>query len=107
MRVVGAEGAHTQAPPASPRRQLSILIANETEVRLELIAGAIAAIGHTIIARTVDLGGIGPLTRQEDADVALVGIGIDTEHGLEMISAIVHEAACPVIAVLDPAGGPI
>ena len=29
-------GAHTQAPPASSPRQLSILIANETEARLDV-----------------------------------------------------------------------
>jgi AmiR/NasT family two-component response regulator len=30
-----------------------------------------------------------------------VGLGLDGEHALEQISAIVHEAACPVIALLD------
>ena len=35
------------------------------------------------------------------ADVALIGIGLDGEHALEMISAVVQEAACPVIALLD------
>jgi AmiR/NasT family two-component response regulator len=33
--------------------------------------------------------------------VALVGLGLDNEHALDEISAIVHEAACPVIALLD------
>jgi AmiR/NasT family two-component response regulator len=28
-------------------------------------------------------------------------LGLDGEHALEQISAIVHEAACPVIALLD------
>jgi response regulator NasT len=30
-----------------------------------------------------------------------VGLGLDSEHALEQISAIVREAACPVIALLD------
>jgi response regulator NasT len=30
-----------------------------------------------------------------------VGLGLDGEHALEQISQIVHEAACPVIAILD------
>ena len=30
-----------------------------------------------------------------------MGLGLDNEHALNEISAIVHEAACPVIAVLD------
>jgi response regulator NasT len=30
-----------------------------------------------------------------------LGLGLDSEHALDEISAIVHEAACPVIALLD------
>ena len=30
-----------------------------------------------------------------------MGLGLDGEHALEQIAAIVHEAACPVIALLD------
>ena len=33
--------------------------------------------------------------------IALVGLGLDGEHALEQIERIVHEAACPVIALLD------
>jgi response regulator NasT len=32
-----------------------------------------------------------------------VGLGLDSEHALDQIAAIVHEAACPVIALLDVA----
>lgn len=38
--------------------------------------------------------------------VALVGLGLSSDHALELISEIVHEATCPVIALLaakDPA----
>ena len=34
-------------------------------------------------------------------DVALVGLGESSEHALELISQIVQEAACPVIAILE------
>ena len=34
------------------------------------------------------------------ADVALVGLGLSSEHALELITEIVREAACPVIALL-------
>jgi AmiR/NasT family two-component response regulator len=44
---------------------------------------------------------VGALSRSTGAEVALVGLGLDNEHALNEISAIVHEAACPVIAVLD------
>jgi response regulator NasT len=33
--------------------------------------------------------------------VALVGFGLDSAHALELVSSIVHEAACPVIALID------
>ena len=31
----------------------------------------------------------------------MVGLGLDTAHALELIDQIVHEASCPVIALLD------
>jgi CheY-like chemotaxis protein len=34
-------------------------------------------------------------------DVALVGLGESSKHALELISQIVQEAACPVIAILE------
>jgi response regulator NasT len=48
----------------------------------------------------VDVDNIGAATRREHPDVALVALGESSEHALEMISKIVHEAACPVIALL-------
>jgi len=44
---------------------------------------------------------VGQLTRQERPDLALVGLGASSEHALELISRIVHEAACPVITLLE------
>jgi response regulator NasT len=44
---------------------------------------------------------VAELSRRERADVALVGLGLDSDHALELISSIVTEAACPVIPVLD------
>ena len=54
-----------------------------------------------MVARSLDVGNVGLLTRQSHADVALVGLGLDGVHALDLISAIVHEAACPLIALLD------
>ena len=65
------------------------------------MANAAAVLGHDIVARTTTLEDLGPLTRREQADVALIGIGLDGAHALEMISAVVQEAACPVVAVLE------
>jgi AmiR/NasT family two-component response regulator len=80
---------------------LQVLIADERDDRLDLIRETVVALGHDVIARTTSLDDLGPLSRRVHADVALIGIGLDGEHALAMISAIVQEAACPVVALLD------
>ncbi len=88
------------------RQHLRILIANERAERLERVAMVVVAMGHTVIARELDVEEVGQVTREERPDVALVGLGESPEHALDHISRIVREAACPVIALLhtdDPA----
>ena len=84
-----------------PEHRLQVLIANERDDRLERITTIVEGLGHEIVGRGLDIGDVGPLSRSTAAEVALVGLGLDGEHALEQISAIVHEAACPVIALLD------
>ena len=57
-------------------------------------------LGHEVIAREIYVREVGPATAREHPDVALVGLGSSSEHALELISEIVREAACPVIAIL-------
>jgi AmiR/NasT family two-component response regulator len=85
---------------------LRVLIANERRDRLELVAQVVAGLGHEVIAREIDVKDVGAATARERPDVALVGLGLSSEHALGLISEIVREAACPVIALLsakDPA----
>ena len=85
---------------------LRVLIANERRDRLELLADVVARLGHEVIAREIDVKEVGPVTAREHPDVALVGLGLSSEHALELIAEIVHTSACPVIALLsarDPA----
>lgn len=85
---------------------LRVLIANERRDRLELLAQVVAGLGHEVIAREIDVKEVGPVTAKEHPDVALVGLGLSSEHALELIGEIVREASCPVIALLaarDPA----
>jgi response regulator NasT len=85
---------------------LRVLIANQRADRLAVVAAAVASLGHEVIAREIDVADVGPVTARERPDVALVGLGDSSEHALELIGKIVHEAACPVIALLharDPA----
>ena len=79
---------------------LRVLIANERRDRLELVAPIVAALGHEVIAREIDVEDVGPVTARERPDVALVGLGESSEHALHMIEKIVQEAACPVIVLL-------
>jgi AmiR/NasT family two-component response regulator len=86
--------------------RLRILIANERRDRLELLAGVVGSLGHEVVAHVVDVRQVGAATAREHPDVALVGLGLSSDHALELISEIVHEASCPVIALLtakDPA----
>lgn len=40
------------------------------------------------------------MTAREHPDVALVGLGLSSQHALELIEQIVRESTCPVIALL-------
>ncbi len=85
---------------------LRVLIANERKDRLELVVPIVVALGHEVIAREIEVENVGPVTARERPDVALVGLGANSEHALDLIDKIVREAACPVIALLhapDPA----
>jgi AmiR/NasT family two-component response regulator len=84
---------------------LRVLMANERRDRLELLAQVVAGLGHEVIAREIYVEEVGAVTAREQPDVALVGLGERSVHALELISEIVREAACPVIAILH-AGDP-
>ena len=54
---------------------LRVLIANERKERLSLVASIIAALGHEVIAREVEVDEVGAVTARERPDVAFVGLG--------------------------------
>jgi response regulator NasT len=83
--------------------RLRVLIADESAERLAVLAAALRGLGHEIVAAEMEVGGVGPATARERPDVALVALGQSDEHALEMISKIVAEAECPVVAVLAAA----
>ena len=83
------------------RRQLRILIANERKDRLERIATIVTGLGHEVISRELEVADVAAATEREHPDLAFVGLGISGEHALDMISEIVREASCPVIALLE------
>jgi response regulator NasT len=81
-------------------QHLRVLIANERRDHLELLAQVVIGLGHDVIAREIYVTEVGPVTTREQPDVALVGLGTSSEHALDLISEIVREASCPVIAIL-------
>ena len=95
---------HRLMPP--DLQHLRVLIANERRDRLQLLAQVVTGLGHEVIAQEIYVREVGAATAREHPDVALVGLGSSSEHALALISEIVREASCPVIAILhagDPA----
>ena len=83
--------------------RLRVLIADQNQGRIAEIAGVISGLGHTVVARLLDVSEIAEATDREAPDVAIVGLDGEPEqtHALDLISAIVKQAACPVIADID------
>jgi len=79
---------------------LRVLIANERKDRLALVAPIVAALGHEVIAREIEVSDVGAVTARERPDVALVGLGESSDHALGLIEKIVQEATCPVIVLI-------
>jgi AmiR/NasT family two-component response regulator len=80
---------------------LRVLIANERRDRLDLLAKVVSGLGHEVIAREIYVKEVAAVTAREHPDVALVGLGLSSEHALDLISEIVRETFCPVIALLS------
>jgi AmiR/NasT family two-component response regulator len=78
-----------------------VLIANEREDHLALMHTVVGEMGHEVVAHETDVAGVAALTARVRPDLALVGLGLSSEHGLDLVSEIVRESFCPVIAVLS------
>ena len=80
---------------------LRVLVANERRDRLEATTAVVEKLGHTVVARQLDIADVAATTATTKPDVALVAVGESSDHALALISRIVQEAACPVIALLE------
>ena len=80
---------------------LRVLVTDGPGVRLDQVTRTVAELGHDVIARESSLPEVARITATEHPDVALVIVHEGNTKGLQMIDRIVHEATCPVIAVLD------
>jgi len=81
--------------------RLRVLVSDGPGVRLDQITHTVARLGHDVIARESSLPDVARITATERPDVALVIVHEGTTSALGLIDRIVHDAACPVIAVLD------
>jgi AmiR/NasT family two-component response regulator len=102
VRVSSGKGPVLPCPNMSEHAErLRILVSDGPGTRLDEVSRTVASLGHDVIARESSLPEVGRITSVERPDVALVIVHEGTAKGLELIDRIVHEAACPVIAVLD------
>jgi AmiR/NasT family two-component response regulator len=81
-------------------RTLRVLIADGTSERVEEVTRTVTSLGHEVVGEGATLDSVGQATAAELPDVALVIVG-ESDKALGLIRTIVHEAACPVIAILD------
>jgi AmiR/NasT family two-component response regulator len=84
---------------STPR--LRVLVSDGPGVRLDEVTLTVAGLGHDVIARESSLPDVARITATERPDVAVVIVHEGNAKALQLIDRIVHEAACPVIAVLD------
>jgi AmiR/NasT family two-component response regulator len=82
-------------------RQLRILLADGRLEHLARVEAVVVRLGHVVVARETSLEAVASLTERDAPDVAIVIVSDSSEHSLEMISKLVREAICPVIALLD------
>jgi hypothetical protein len=76
-------------------------MANERQDRLEAATAVVERLGHVVVARELEIADVAATTARMKPDVALVAVGESSDHALTLISRIVQEAACPVIALLE------
>jgi response regulator NasT len=88
---------------AEEKHHLRVLVADERQKYLEPVSAAVRDLGHEVIAHEVSIAKVGEATQEHRPDVAIVALHEDTSHALELVSEIVDEAVCPVIALADDA----
>ncbi len=80
--------------------RLRVLIVGGLAERQEQVKWTVVSLGHEVV-EAADFDAVGQVTALQLPDVALVIVGENSDRALDLIRTIVHEAACPVIAILD------
>ena len=77
-----------------------VLIAHDRHARIDLLADVVAKLGHDVVVRQLEAADVADVIARERPEVVLIGFGSSSEGALELVSAFVHDALCPVIALL-------
>ena len=96
-----AQALVTCAPMTDGLDHLRVLVAGPRGARLDQVRSTIAALGHEVIASESDLSEMPKVSARVRPEVAFVIVTDDSPGALKLIDQVVHESACPVIAVLD------
>jgi AmiR/NasT family two-component response regulator len=83
------------------RHHLRVLVANGETGSHAAIVSIVTELGHEVIVRDLEVDEVAAATAELMPEVALVCLGESSARALALISGIVQEATCPVIAVLD------
>ena len=77
-----------------------VLIARDRHARPDPVADVVARLGHDAVVRQLGPADVADAIAREHPEVVLVGFGSSAERALELVSRFVHDASCPVIALL-------
>jgi AmiR/NasT family two-component response regulator len=88
---------------SSEPQELRVLVADERQVYSEAIARVVDGLGHEVIATEVETSRVSSECADHSPDVAIVALHDDTDHALELITQIAHQAVCPVMALVEDA----
>jgi AmiR/NasT family two-component response regulator len=90
----------TPAVGTKRERNLTVLLADEDEEALELLAAVVKELGHEVTPFAVSVHEAATLIVREDPDVAIVVVHDNDDHALALIGEAVETASGPVLAQL-------
>ena len=88
------------APEDGTARGLRVLVADEDQRALDVLATVLGELGHEVVPYAISVSEAIELIASEDPDLAIVMVHRDQHHALALIAEAVEYASGPVIAQL-------
>jgi response regulator NasT len=82
-------------------KQLRVLVGGGDTAAFHRLSTTVGGLGHETLPHAVKLTEIGKVSAAERPDLAIMIVQDESQSALNMIKKVVHEAVCPVIALLD------